>query len=168
MLNHQTLFFCFFNEICLKNSLQMFQIIVFYGAIVITFRDHMCEQTFSSNSHLNNIFTNFAVTTMKETGEVSIVVTTNDQSSYLTPVHYSSRRNTASQDELGDMVQSSRRPSGIVALHRPSIFMAQRKFIMDLFASPNGSSRSLNAPTSVLKENHMASVQKMRNRRMGK
>jgi hypothetical protein len=105
-----------------------------------------------------------------QTGEVSIVVTTNDQSTFLSPVHFESRRNTASQDELGDLVHahSSRRPSGIVALHRPSIFMAQRKFIMDLFTSPNGSSRSLNAPTSVLKENHMANVQKMRNRRMGK
>jgi hypothetical protein len=104
-----------------------------------------------------------------QTGEVSIVVTTNDQSNYLSPVHFESRRNTASQDELGDLVmQTSRRPSGIVALHRPSVFLAQRKFIMDLFTSPNGSSRSLNAPTSVLKENHMANVQKMRNRRMGK
>lgn len=109
---------------------------------------------------------------MKEnqTGEVSIVVTTNDQSNYLSPVHFESRRSTGvSHDELGDLVlQTSRRPSGIIALHRPSIFVAQRKFIMDLFASPNGSSRSLNAPTSVLKENHMANVQKMRNRKMGK
>lgn len=104
-----------------------------------------------------------------QTGEVSIVVTTNDQSTYLSPVHFESRRETACQDELSElMVQTSRRPSGIVALHRPSIFVAQRKFIMELFASPNGSSRSLNAPTSVLKENHMANVQKMRNRRMGK
>lgn len=102
-------------------------------------------------------------------GEVSIVVTTNDQQSYLSPVHFSSRRNTADQDELKDLVmQSSRRPSTVIALRRPSMFVAQRKFIMDLFASPNGSSRSLNAPTSVLKENHMANVQKMRNREMGK
>jgi hypothetical protein len=109
---------------------------------------------------------------MKDTnaGEVQIVLTTNDQSTYLSPVHYESRRNTASQDELGELVtvSSSRRPSGVVALHRPSIFMAQRKFMMELFATPNGSSRSLNAPTSVLKENHMANVQKMRNRRIGK
>lgn len=112
-------------------------------------------------------------TTMKDQGgEVSIVVTTSsgcDQNSYLTPVNFESRRNTASQDELKDLVmQTSRRPSQMIALHRPSIFVAQRKFIMDLFTSPNGSNRSLNAPTHVLKENHMASVQKKRNRMMGK
>lgn len=107
-----------------------------------------------------------------QNGEVSIVVTTmssDNQQSYLTPVNFESRRNTASQDELKDLVlQTSRRPSQMIALHRPSIFTAQRKFIMELFASPNGSNRSLNAPTSVLKENHMANVQKKRNRRMGK
>lgn len=101
--------------------------------------------------------------------EVSIVVTTNDPQNYLTPVNFESRRNTASQDELKDLVlQSSRRPSTMVAIHRPSIFMAQRKFIMELFASPNGSNRSLNAPTHVLKENHKANIQRQRNRRMGK
>jgi len=101
-------------------------------------------------------------------GEVSIVVTT-DQTSYLTPVTFESRRNTADKDELSEFVmQQSRRQSGIVAIHRPSIFVAQRKFIMDLFATPNGSNRSLNAPAHVLKENHMANVQKMRNRRLGK
>ena len=117
-----------------------------------------------------DFFISIADTAMKEnqTGEVSIVVTTNDQSTYLSPVHFESRRNTASQDELGELMHASRRPSGIVALHRPSIFVAQRKFIMELFTSPNGSSRSLNAPTSVLKENHMQNVQKMRNRQMGK
>lgn len=112
-----------------------------------------------------------ADTTMKDpNGEVSIVVTTtSDQQSYLTPVNFESRRGTAGTDELKDLVlQSSRRPSQMIAIHRPSIFTAQRKFIMELFASPNGSNRSLNAPTSVLKENHMASVQKKRNRRMGK
>lgn len=102
--------------------------------------------------------------------EVSIVVTSNDQNqSFLTPVNFESRRNTAGQDELGELVlQTSRRPSHVVALHRPSIFVAQRKFIMDLFASPNGSNRSLNAPTSVLKENHLQNMQKKKNRRMGK
>lgn len=107
---------------------------------------------------------------MKEQqGEVAIVVTTNDRSdSYLTPVHFESRRNTADQDEMNHMMHQSRRPSNALALHRPSIFMAQRKFIMELFATPGGSNRSLNAPTSVLKENHMANVQKARNRRMGK
>lgn len=108
---------------------------------------------------------------MKDQGdrEVSIVVTSNDPQNYLTPVNFESRRNTASQDELKDLVlQSSRRPSMAVAIHRPSIFVAQRKFIMELFASPNGSNRSINAPTAVLKENHKATVQKKRNRRMGK
>lgn len=128
--------------------------------------------------------------TMKEQGnEVSIVVTTSEPQTYLAPVNFESRRGTVTdQDELSDlMMQTSRRPSGIIgeecfgfghskqqraysiiALRRPSMFIAQRKFIMDLFASPNGSNRSLNAPTSVLKENHMANVQKQRNRRMGK
>lgn len=106
---------------------------------------------------------------MKDDHDISIVVTSNDPQNYLTPVNFESRRNTGSQDELKDLVlQSSRRPSTIVAIHRPSVFMAQRKFIMQLFSSPNGSNRSLNAPTSVLKENHKASVQKKRNRRMGK
>lgn len=109
---------------------------------------------------------------MKENGEVSIVVTSGDTQSFLTPVNFESRRNTASQDELKELkelvLQSSRRGSQMLTLHRPSIFVAQRKFIMDLFTSPNGSNRSLNAPTSVLKENHMANVQKQRNRRMGK
>lgn len=107
-----------------------------------------------------------------QSGEVSIVVTTGDPQNYLTPVNFESRRNTASQDELKDLMihaHGSRRPSqGILQLHRPSIFVAQRKFIMELFASPNGSNRSLNAPTHVLKENHMANIQKQRNRRMGK
>lgn len=105
-----------------------------------------------------------------QTGEVSIVVTTNDQQNFLTPVHFESRRNTLGTEEMKDhfSTHNSRRASGIVAIHRPSIFVAQRKFIMELFASPNGSNRSLNAPTSVLKENHMANVQKMRNRKVGK
>lgn len=102
-------------------------------------------------------------------GEVSIVVTTTDQS-FLTPVNFESRRNTGDKDELTDLVrQTSRRPSGIVAIHhRPSILLAQRKFIMDLFSSPNGSTRSLNVSATVLKENHRENIQKMRNRRMGK
>lgn len=108
---------------------------------------------------------------MKDTnvGEVSIVVTSNDPQNYLTPTNFESRRGTAGQDELGELVlQTSRRPSQMISIHRPSIFVAQRKFIMELFASPNGSNRSLNAPTSVLKENHMASIQKKRNRMLGK
>ena len=106
---------------------------------------------------------------MNQAGEVSIVVTTNDQQNFLTPVNFESRRNTAGQDELGDfLMTTSRRPSQMIAIRRPSMFVAQRKFILDLFSSPHGSSRSLNAPTSVLKENHMMNVQKKRNRRMGK
>ena len=102
--------------------------------------------------------------------EVSIVVTSNDPQNYLTPVNFESRRNTAaSQDELKDLVlHSSRRASTMVAIHRPSIFVAQRKFIMELFRSPNGSNQTLNATAAVLKENHKANLQKKRNRRMGK
>lgn len=124
---------------------------------------------------------------MNQTGEVSILVTTSDRTdSYLSPVHFESRRSTLDQNENGDIIISqsrrpssalalkemllnqSRRPSNALALHRPSMFVAQRKFILDLFTSPNGSQRSLNAPPSVLRENHLATVQKQRNRRLGK
>lgn len=120
---------------------------------------------------------------MNPAGEVSILVTTSDNiDSYLSPVHFESRRGTIDQNEainmsrrasnalvLKDMLMNqSRRPSNALALHRPSIFMTQRKFILDLFASNNGSTRSLNAPTSVLQENHLANVQKRKNRRIGK
>lgn len=103
---------------------------------------------------------------------ISIMITSDSSSNFLSPtmVSYDSRRNTAkSDDELRDIiVQTSRRPSGIVAIHRPSVLMAQRKLIMDLFSSHNGSTRSLNAPVNVLRENHMANVQKYRNRQLGK
>jgi hypothetical protein len=105
--------------------------------------------------------------------QVSIMVTT-DNSSYLTPpvVHYDNRRNTtANCDEVKELVvhHSSRQPtSGVVAIHRPSVMIAQRKLIMDLFSSHNGSTRSLNAPVNVLRENHIAHVQSMKNRRLGK
>lgn len=123
---------------------------------------------------------------MNQTGEVSILVTTSDRTdSYLSPVHFESRRSTLDHNEAGDIVISqsrrpssalalkemlnqSRRPSNAIALRRPSMFVAQRKFILDLFTSPNGSQRSLNAPPSVLRENHLATVKKQRNRRLGK
>lgn len=114
----------------------------------------------------------FRQTTMNDqVGEVSILVTTeNDhrKESFLMPVQFESRRGTSCQDEIASFTMGSRRPSMAIALRRPSVFTTQRKFIMDLFASHNGSTRSLNAPTSVLKENHMASIQKARNRKMGK
>lgn len=123
---------------------------------------------------------------MNQTGEVSILVTTSDRTdSYLSPVHFESRRSTLDQNESGDIISQSRRPSSALALkemilnqsrrpsnalalRRPSMFVAQRKFILDLFTSPNGSQRSLNAPPSVLRENHLATVQRQRNRRLGK
>ena len=53
-------------------------------------------------------------------------------------------------------------------LRRPSIFMAQRKFIMDFFSSNHGSTRSLNTNPGELREKHKSKVKKMKNRRMGK
>lgn len=100
--------------------------------------------------------------------EVSFVVTAADPNNFLAPNSYhSSRRNTAETNELKDLVPS-RRPSGIISLHRPSQLMAQRRFLMDLLMTPNGSNRSLNVQTNVLKENHLANISKTKNRRMGK
>jgi hypothetical protein len=46
--------------------------------------------------------------------------------------------------------------------------VAQRKLIIDLFASKYGSSKSLNTNPGDLKEQHKSEIKKMKNRRMGK
>jgi hypothetical protein len=105
----------------------------------------------------------------KGDGEVSIVITTADQT-FLSPMNYESRRSTGNTDDLKDYMalQPSPRHSNIVALHRPSVLTTQRKFILDLFASRHGSTKSLNAPVNEIRANYVASVKRMQNRRFGK
>jgi hypothetical protein len=103
--------------------------------------------------------------------EISIMVTSESSSNFLSPMGFESRCNTESE-ELKDL--------GIVAIHRPSnqssingattttTLMAQRKFIVDLFSSHHGSTITLNTPINVLRENHLENVQKIRNRQLGK
>lgn len=103
--------------------------------------------------------------------EASIMVTSESSSNFLaTPaIHFDNRRNTtATCDEVKDLVVHVPRQNNTLAIHRPSVIMAQRRLIMDLFSSHHGSNCSLNAPVNVLRENHIAHVQMMKNRRLGK
>lgn len=86
-----------------------------------------------------------------------------------TPVTFQeARRSLGSADVKDGSLERSRSHSGIVAVPRQSVFIAQRNFIMELFSSRHGSTTTLNAPMSVLRENHIAHIQRVKNRRLGK
>lgn len=103
-----------------------------------------------------------------QSGEVAVMV---QSENILTPqsVHFEPCGGiTMNSDEIKDLVLHRSPSSGIVALNPSSILMAQRRFIIDLLSSRNSSTKSLNVSLNALKEKHLASVQKARNRHMGK
>ncbi|XP_070497252.1 proton channel OtopLc-like [Chironomus tepperi] len=93
-----------------------------------------------------------------------------DNINYITPqtVQFDSRLNSTQNDEeIRDLVLH-KSPSGIISVGRPTTLMvSQRKFIIDLLSSRSNSKQSINISINALRENHMAHVQKMRNREMG-
>jgi hypothetical protein len=123
----------------------------------------------------NNLFTrritmNCHQSIEEDSNEECDMVTT-DNGNYLTPqtVQFDTRLNsTQNDDEVKDLVLH-KSPSGIISIGRPTTLMvSQRKFIIDLLSSRSNSTKSINISINGLREKHMAQVQKMRNREMGK
>lgn len=107
----------------------------------------------------------------EDSNEECDMVTT-DNINYLSPpaVQFDHRLNsTQNDDEVRDLVLH-KSPSGIISVGRPTTLMvSQRKFIIDLLSSRSNSTKSINnISINGLREKHMAHVQKMRNREMGK
>lgn len=94
-----------------------------------------------------------------------------DTINFLTPqtVQFDTRLNpTQNDEEVRDLVLH-KSASGIISVGRPTTLMvSQRKFIFDLLSSRSNSTKSINISINALRENHMANVQKKRNRDMGK
>lgn len=91
-----------------------------------------------------------------------------DTINFLTPqaVQFDTRQ-TQNDEEVRDLVLH-KSASGIISVGRPTTLMvSQRKFIFDLLSSRSNSTKSINISINALRENHMANVQKKRNRELG-
>ncbi|CRK92831.1 CLUMA_CG006295, isoform A [Clunio marinus] len=94
-----------------------------------------------------------------------------DKQLYLKSIPFDSKSVRSESEDVKDLiVQTFRRASeDLATIHRPSsAFIAQKNFIMELFTSHNGSSRSLDSPSSILKDKHLENIFKEKSRKVGK